>query len=155
MKLSPFPAIAALLVLAGFATSEELITKAPVITASAPAIASKSPLLTDTIVIPGERIGPLTRTTIREDLALLFGEELLSDEPIGIGEGETEPGTVVNLGPEQSFSVIWEDSGRTRPAEKRNLGPAWQTPEGIGVGVSFNELKRILGSFRLFGFEWD
>ena len=155
MKLVPFPLIAALFVLAGCAASEEPITRAPVTTASAPAIASKAPLLTDTIVVPGERVGPITRTTTREDLALLFGEERLSDEPIGIGEGETESGTVVNLGPEKSFSVIWEDSDRTRPADIRNLGPAWQTPEGIGVDVSFNQLKRILGSFRLFGFEWD
>ena len=155
MQLSPLPLIAVLLVLAGLAPFEEPSAEATAIMATAPATAARTPLLADTIVIPGERVGPITRATTREDLASLFGEDRLSDEPVHVGEGFTEPGTVVDLGPEQSFTVIWEDSDRTRPGVIRDFGPAWETPEGIGVGVSFNELKTILGSFQLYGLGWD
>ncbi|MEO1400638.1 MAG: hypothetical protein AAFV72_05210 [Cyanobacteria bacterium J06635_1] len=112
-------------------------------------------LLTNTAVIPGERVGPITRETSREDLAALFGEDRLSDEPVNIGEGFTEPGTVVDLGPEQSFTIVWQDGSRAQPAVVRDFGPAWQTPEGLGVGTSFEELKTVLGTFQLYGFAWD
>ncbi|MEM8809191.1 MAG: hypothetical protein AAGF01_24485 [Cyanobacteria bacterium P01_G01_bin.38] len=112
-------------------------------------------LLTDTAVIPGERVGPITRGTSRERLADLFGEDRLSDQPVDIGEGFTEPGTVVDLGPEQSFTIVWQDGSRSQPAVVRDFGPAWQTPEGLGVGTSFEELKTVLGAFQLYGFAWD
>jgi len=111
--------------------------------------------LSDTVVIPGDRIGPVTRTTTRQALERLFGAANLSDEDVGMGEGETEPGTVVNRDAANAFTVIWTDETRTAVAGAMNFGSAWRTPEGIGIGTSFAELQQKLGAFQLYGFEWD
>ncbi|MEO0455984.1 MAG: hypothetical protein AAF152_05280 [Cyanobacteria bacterium P01_A01_bin.114] len=134
----------------------EVATKPPAaVSNSAGASTADVALLTDTTIIPGERVGPVTRSTSREALTSLFGEDRLSDEPVNIGEGFTEPGTVVDLGPEQSFTIVWQDGSRAQPAVVRDFGSAWQTPEGISVGTSFDELKSVLGTFQLYGFAWD
>ncbi|MCC5626442.1 hypothetical protein LC574_36500, partial [Nostoc sp. CHAB 5715] len=43
----------------------------------------------DTLIVPGERVGPITRTTTKQDLVKLFGASHLVDEttsgPEGIG----------------------------------------------------------------------
>ena len=45
--------------------------------------------LKNTLVVPGERVGPVTRTTTYQDLVKLFGKSRLSDRvvygPEGIG----------------------------------------------------------------------
>ena len=180
MTVNPWSLIAALLIVAGSVTSctpakrtspppKDTVTESSDGTTAQPTLSppnatysasstttspDASPL-TDTIVIPGERVGPITKTTTREDLAALFGEDRLQDEAIHVGEGFTEPGTIVDLGPEQSFTIVWQDDSRTLPALARNFGPAWKTPEGIGVGTAFDQLKTTLGSFQLYGFAWD
>ncbi|GAB4149823.1 MAG: hypothetical protein Fur0046_28590 [Cyanobacteria bacterium J069] len=119
------------------------------------AIAQAPAATLDTTIIPGERFGPVTENTTRQDLATQFGESNLEDRNIGMGEGETELGTVVNLGGERSFTVIWGNSERTEAAAVMNPGSAWRTPEGIGVGTSFAELQQKLGPFKFYGFDWD
>ncbi|HIK41714.1 hypothetical protein [Thermoleptolyngbya sp. M55_K2018_002] len=119
------------------------------------AIAQSPAATLDTTIVPGERFGPVTKNTTRQDLAAQFGEANLEDKEIGMGEGETELGTVVNLGPERSFTIIWGNPERTEAAAVMNPGPAWQTPEGIGVGTSFAELQQTLGPFKFYGFDWD
>ena len=178
MKLSPWPLSIALLILMGLATScaspqsipippEDTVTEPSDQTAVEPKIApnaevsalptnaSEASPLTDTLIVPGERVGPITRTTTREDLASLFGEDRLSDESVHIGEGFTEPSTVINLGAEQSFTIVWQDDNRTQPTTVRDFGPAWKISEGIGVGSSLKELKATLGPFQLYGLGWD
>ncbi|MDA0268453.1 MAG: hypothetical protein O2890_15920 [Cyanobacteria bacterium] len=109
----------------------------------------------DTQIIPGERFGPVTLETSRADLVAWLGAEALQDGPIPAGEGTTELGTRVDLGPEQSFSVIWVDDAQTRPLLVKDFGPAWQTSEGIGLGMPFAELQAVLGPFNFYGFGWD
>lgn len=109
----------------------------------------------DTTVVPGERVGPINRDTTRDDLVTLFGEENLRDEEIALPEGETEIGTIVYPDSERSLTIIWTDETRTELAAVINLGPAWKTPEGIGVGTPFAELQEKLGDFQLYGFDWD
>ncbi|HAA30095.1 MAG TPA: hypothetical protein DCE56_23435 [Cyanobacteria bacterium UBA8553] len=111
--------------------------------------------LQDTLVIPGERVGTVTRSTTRQDLVKQFGKARLSDQSVHIGEGSTQPGTRVDLDQERSFTVIWSDNTRTKPVEVRNLGSAWQTPQGIRVGTPLNQLQQKLGTFQFFGFAWD
>lgn len=109
----------------------------------------------DTVIIPGERVGPITATTTRSDLSKLVDAAKLTDKQINVGEGETHPSTVVDLGAERSLTVVWTDDTQTKPASVRELGPAWKTPEGIGMGTSFNDLKTQLGPFQFYGFAWD
>jgi hypothetical protein len=117
--------------------------------------ATKPDSLSDTTVIPGERVGPVTRKTTRQDLVKLFGEARLTDQDVAMGEGFTEPGTRVDLGSERSFSVVWSDASRTKAVAVRNFGTAWRTPQGIGVGTPFAQLQQKLGEFEFYGFAWD
>ncbi|MBD2256560.1 hypothetical protein [Pseudanabaena sp. FACHB-2040] len=111
--------------------------------------------LQDTVVVPGERVGPIRPTTSRAELAELFGEEQLRDEEINVGEGFTEPGTVVDLGEDRRLTVVWTDDSRSKPLMAKDFGSDWKTPEGLGLGTSMAELKQELGDFELFGFGWD
>lgn len=111
--------------------------------------------VTDTLVIPGQRVGPVTAETSRSDLVARYGEATLADGPIPMGEGTTEAGTVVTPGPDQQFSVVWADANQTQPLLVKDFGPAWQTPEGLGVGASYSAVKAALGDFSLYGFAWD
>ncbi len=111
--------------------------------------------LTDAVIVPGDRVGPIASDTSRDRLVELFGEAALTDTEVAVGEGFTESGTVVAEGSDDTFAVIWVDDSQTEPATVKDFGPAWQTPEGIGIGTSFAELQDILGPFELYGFGWD
>ncbi|WP_313954440.1 hypothetical protein [Anabaena subtropica] len=117
---------------------------------------AQAPQLTDTLIVPGERVGPVTRKTTRKDLARIFGASRLVDKniygPEGIG---IFPATQVNLNRGRSFSIVWTDKTRTKPLDVRDLGSAWKTREGIGVGTSWNELRNKLGDFKVLGLGWD
>jgi hypothetical protein len=111
--------------------------------------------LPDTMIVPGDRVGPITRDTSRDRLVELFGEAALTDTEVAVGEGFTESGTVIAADSDEAFAVIWVDDSQAAPATVKDFGPAWQTPEGIGIGTSFAELQEILGPFELYGFGWD
>lgn len=131
----------------------------PVAAPSPPEMTSPTLTPTDsgegTLVVPGERVGEITRDTSRQELAQIFGEANLRDEAVAVGEGFVEQGTVVNPGGDRSLAVLWADSDRTQPKSVRILSTDWQTPEGIGIGTSFAELREELGEFQLYGFGWD
>ncbi|MEB3181553.1 MAG: hypothetical protein VKL59_21345 [Nostocaceae cyanobacterium] len=117
---------------------------------------TETPELKDTLIVPGERVGPVTPKTSKQDLVQLFGESRLTDKTISGPEGiGTFAATEVNLGEDKSFLVVWSDDTRSKILDIRNLGSAWKTPEGIGVGTSFSELRTTLGEFKLTGLGWD
>ncbi|BAT53704.1 unknown protein [Nostoc sp. NIES-3756] len=145
-------AAATLTLLLGFATNPvvALPNNQPQITV---AQASQS---TDTLIVPGERVGPVTRTTTRKELAKIFGASRLVDKTIPGAEGiGSFAATQVNLNRDRSFLIVWTDKTRTKPSEVRNLGTAWKTREGIGVGTAWSELRNKLGNFKLYGLGWD
>lgn len=121
-----------------------------------PLTIAQSKQLKDTLVIPGQRVGPVTSKTTKEDLIKLFGKSSLTDKTIPGPEGEgLYAATQVNLSEDRSFMVVWSDNTRTKPLDVRNLGTAWKTPEGIGVGTPLSELQQKLGEFKLYGLGWD
>jgi hypothetical protein len=109
----------------------------------------------DTLVIPGERVGPITADMTRTDLSAMFGEEHLTDEAVPVGEGFTEPGTTIELADGRSLSLIWTDESRTKIYSVQDFGPNWHIPEDISIGTSFAELQTKLGEFDLYGLAWD
>lgn len=137
--------------------AESVAADDTVLKADEPSTASPETVsqLTDTIVVPGDRVGPVTSDTSRVDLVDMFSEAVLTDTEVAVGEGFTESGTVVADGSEQTFAVIWVDDLQAEPATVKDFGPVWRTPEGIGIGTSFAELQAILGPFELYGFGWD
>lgn len=111
---------------------------------------------TDTLIVPGERVGPVTRTTTRRELTKIFGASRLVDKTISGPEGMGSfAATEVNLNRERSFLVVWTDKTRTKPLDVRILGTAWKTREGIGLGTLWSELRSKLGNFKLYGLGWD
>ncbi|HEY9803979.1 MAG TPA: hypothetical protein V6D25_26825 [Leptolyngbyaceae cyanobacterium] len=110
----------------------------------------------DTLIVPGERVGPVTRTTTRRELAKIFGASRLVDRNISGPEGMGSfAATEVNLNRGRSFLIVWTDKTRTKPLEVPILGTAWKTREGIGVGTPWSELRSKLGNFKLYGLAWD
>ena len=130
-----------------------------------PLLGSSLPFITETptaidhsadyTLVPGQRVGPVTATTSRAQLAQIYGETVLRDESVPVGEGFTEPGTIVNPGSDQQFIIVWLDQQRRRPLLAKGFGPAWKTPEGIGLGMAYGDLQQVLGRFQVYGFEWD
>ncbi|MEH1767875.1 MAG: hypothetical protein V7L27_06570 [Nostoc sp.] len=110
----------------------------------------------DILIVPGERVGPITRTTTKQDLVKLFGASHLVDKTISGAEGiGSFAATQVNLNQGRSLLIVWSDNTRTKPLDVRNLGSAWKTREGIGVGTPLSELRKKLGNFKVYGLGWD
>jgi hypothetical protein len=107
------------------------------------------------LIVPGERVGAVTAATGFDDLVSLYGAERLTNQQFSVGEGEMRPATRVDLGETQSFTVIWTDENRTQAEAVSQLGTAWKTPEGIGMGSTLADLEAALGPFQLYGFAWD
>ncbi|MFB2897100.1 hypothetical protein ACE1CI_29650 [Aerosakkonemataceae cyanobacterium BLCC-F50] len=144
--------IVSLTLLIGYSSHYLAVAKTPT---NQLTIAQSNPLK-DTLVIPGERVGPITKNTSRQDLVKLFGASTLQDRKISGPEGIGEfAATRVNLGTQRSFTVVWTDAKRTKPATIRDFGSAWKTPQGIGIGTSLAELRKQLGEFQLYGLAWD
>ncbi|MFB2937386.1 hypothetical protein ACE1B6_19235 [Aerosakkonemataceae cyanobacterium BLCC-F154] len=144
--------IFSLTLLVGYSTNYLVAAKTPIDRLTI----AQTNQLKDTLVIPGERVGPITKNTTRQELTKLFGASRLQDKkifgPEGIGQF---PATRVNLGKERSFTIVWADEKRIKPATIRDFGSAWKTPEGIGVGTSLEELTKKIGEFKLYGLAWD
>lgn len=122
---------------------------------TAPAKASLQASSLESVIVPGESVGPVTSRTSRADLADLYGEAALEDLEVPMGEGFTESGTIVNADTDAAFSVVWLDETQSEPLLAKDFGPAWQTSEGIQIGTSFTRLQTLLGPFDLYGFGWD
>lgn len=107
------------------------------------------------ILVPGQRVGQVTASTSRQQLADIYGEANLQDTEVPMGEGFMEPGTVVRVDNQPQFTVVWLDASRSRPLMARAFSPTWTTPEGIGVGTPYATIQQTLGDFQLYGFGWD
>ena len=117
---------------------------------------SKSETLEDTLIVPGKSVGGVSAKTTRADLVEMFGESKLKDDVVLEDEGTISvPVTKVNLGENKDFTVAWEEADRKKLLYVRDLGSAWKTPQGIGVGTSFDKLRQELGEFKLTGLGWD
>lgn len=97
----------------------------------------------------------VTCRSSREVLTRRFGTDQLVDREVGLGEGETAPGTVVAEGTPFAQEVVWADSERSRPERIRVLGDGIRDPHGLGLGSTISDLEASLGAFDLTGFEWD
>jgi hypothetical protein len=114
----------------------------------------------DWLIVPGERIGAITRDSTEAELRKIYGDENVTEAEVDIGEGETETGTVLfDKDPERRIEILWNDpEAKSNPAwvlinEPRNR---WKTAEGIAIGTSLHELERMNGQpFTLTGFGWD
>ena len=115
---------------------------------------------TDWIIVPGERAGPIKRDSGEQDLINEFGAANVKESAIDVGEGMTEPGTIIfpDDATKTAF-ILWRDpSKRNSPSSItiRNKGTIWKTNKGITVGTTLKDLENLNGKpFMLLGFGWD
>jgi len=111
----------------------------------------------DWTFVPGARVGPITAQTDYEELVRTFGEANVTDAPVDLGEGETEPGTAVLEGTPNALVIQWAVY-RKRPEaiHIRGEGGRWKSLDGIGIGTPLSTLVRLNGKPITFaGLDWD
>ena len=115
--------------------------------------------VTDWTCAPMQQVGPIKANFSEADIINYFGAGNVKRQDIGLGEGETAPGTIVWPNSKNKLIIKWREGQEYKQIEKVRIdgqGAEWKTREGIGVGTSLEELVRINGKhFKFFGFEWD
>jgi len=98
----------------------------------------------DWLIVPGERIGPITADSTRSDLDRIFGKVNVKDQPIDSGEGPEPATTVYWATPERALSIFWTGT------KIRNImicypltttGCNWRTREGITIGTPIEKVE--------------
>src|SRR2546427_10842223 len=100
------------------------------------------------LIVPGAKVGPITAKTSEADLIQVYGKANVQSKDIEVGEGFTEPGTVINPDdPSKTIQIIWKDQNRRQfpdsiriSSEKKSL---WRTTQGISIGTTLKELEMI------------
>jgi len=111
------------------------------------------------LCIPGKQVGKIKNTSSEAAIIAAYGKDNVVRRTIGLGEGETTEGTVVFPDTDNELIIEWaEGQAFKKPAkiriEKNNTN--WKTDQGIGIGTTLAELRRINGKdFKFAGFEWD
>lgn len=113
----------------------------------------------DRTIVPGVRVGAITRTTTLADLRRVYGEANVRAEEVEIGEGETAPGATVF--PDDSVrrvQLAFGDSAGSplRFVTIRGDTSAWRTDAGVTLGTGLARLNALNGRpFVMLGFGWD
>ena len=132
---------------------------ATIIAVGALLIGSASAQKNDWLIVPGQRVGPITASTSRADLDTLFGKGNVRDSSLD-GSEVPEAATVV-FGNDTSaaLAVTWD---KERPSAIHicfgtQTGPCkWRTASGVRIGLPLSELQKLNGkSFQLAGFASD
>lgn len=112
----------------------------------------------DSLIVPGIRIGGVTRTTSETDLIALYGTAAVRRDSVYVGEGEFEPGTLVFPDSPAQLEIIWQDSSAKCPRHvlARQPQSPWRTAGGAGIGAHLRDIVRENGRpFKFSGFDWD
>ncbi len=107
------------------------------------------------ILTNGEK-GSINVRTTREDLVRLYGAENAIDRAVGVGDGDTEIGTVLYPNdPKRTIEILWRDDDEKRNPNRVSIsGKAslWHAVHAISLGTSYGELERLNG--RAFPISW-
>ena len=102
----------------------------------------------DWLIVPGNRIGPITATTSHTDLIRLFGKGNVEDKPMDTGDGP-EPATVVFDGQVSKNLVILFKDDRITDVLVCYVGNGpckWHTASGVTVGTGIRRLEELNGA---------
>ena len=104
-------------------------------------------------------VGLITAADTEAELIQSYGEKNVQKREIGLGEGETAPGTVIFPGTDEELIIEWQDGQEYQKIKRVRLegeNASWKTVDGISIGTSLEELEKINGkAFQFYGFEWD
>lgn len=109
--------------------------------------------------------GPFARDADESTVAAAFGAANVTRAEIPIGEGYTEPGTVVFASDDaERIEILWHDpTARTRPAtvifrkgSTRRIAIAGLPDRPVALGATLEEIEAMNGKpFSINGFGWD
>ena len=111
-------------------------------------------------VVPGRSVGPIEQNTSEVELIKIFGKQNVKRMAIDVGEGETQPGTVVFPNdPQKRALILWRDATtRLRPESVKvdSTKTLWKTDRGITIGTQLATIEELNGrAFAMTGFAWD
>src|SRR5690242_14753899 len=70
----------------------------------------------DDLIVPGFRVGPVSRTSTERSLLQSLGTAAVKED-VQVGEGITEPGLVIYKDdPTRRLAVVWNDEKPAHPA---------------------------------------
>jgi hypothetical protein len=109
----------------------------------------------DRLIVPGQRVGALLKSTPPRDIAKIFGAAAVKYGKVPMAEGQEAPGAFVHKGTADELQVGF--TAKSRRIEYITIvGRNWRTADGIRIGTTLAELERINGGpFTLSGFDWD
>jgi hypothetical protein len=115
----------------------------------------------DNLIVPGLRVGPISRTSTELSLLRSMGKVAAKDA-VGIGEGVCRPGLVIYKDdPTRRLALVWNKEAPAHPAfvwicYEPEARCRWHTANGIGFGTTLKELELRNGKpFGMTGFGWD
>lgn len=111
------------------------------------------------ILTTGEK-GSINLRTTKQDLVRMYGKSNVVDRDVYLGEGESEPGTILFPNdPERSIEILWKDPEKKSEPESltiRGNKSRWRTLHGISLGTSLKQLEHFNGKpFSMSGYGWD
>ena len=112
-------------------------------------------------IVPGERIGPVTRNSTKSNLIRALGQNQVKDSQVNIGEGETADATTLYPEhPHYRIKIIWKPGSTTSATPEsvwlQGESSVWRTEDGIGLGTGLARAEKAnRGPFELMGFGWD
>ena len=129
-----------------------------------PMAAQAPPPANDWTIVPGLRVGPITASTVREDLSRFFPKEAVEDDEIELDEGMLQAATLIYKNdPSRSLAISWNGKGpQAHPRQVfvchglRRGACRWQTSGGIQIGTHLAQLEAMNGGpFTISGFGFN
>jgi hypothetical protein len=111
-------------------------------------------------ILRGGGIGSaIMANTTEADLKRVYGSAYVTSENIDLGEGSSEPGTVLYpRDPLHRLGILWQEPQRLHPRTIMINGEksVWKTVHDISLGTTLMQLERLNEKpFMLHGFAWD
>jgi len=112
----------------------------------------------DELIVPGVRVGPVTRASTEISLIELLGKDAVQ-QSVDLGEGFFQPGLVIYKDdPSRRLEIVWNLDVPAHPwyvficrIDLTAPPPCrWRTADGVGMGTTLKELERLNGKpFRM------
>jgi hypothetical protein len=111
-------------------------------------------------IVPGQSVGPIGRSTSEKELINIFGATNVKQADIDVGEGETQPGTILFPNdPRKKAFILWRDATTRLQPESvtiRGKNTFWKTDRGVTLGTPLKTIEELNGrAFVMTGFGWD
>ncbi|MEL6253053.1 MAG: hypothetical protein AAFR87_13650 [Bacteroidota bacterium] len=112
----------------------------------------------DYMVIPGQRVGPIRKSTSEQDLLQIYGAGQVHRGYVATYDNPQRECTVVYPATPNEIKIVWENADRSRIKEIHFLKESsnWFTPEGLTTGMDFSEvIKANKAPISIYGFKWE